>query len=480
VANEVQDRGAGNKVVGTTNGYRGNNVKSLAFVSVRAAHEAVWCRIIGFVGDRSGSVAVFTALALPALIGATGLGMEVSYWYLTQRSMQNAADSAAIAAATNGTANYSAEAKAAAAKNGFVHGANNITVTASNTAPCPSGGANCYSATVTGYVPLFLSQVIGYRGTTDVGGVPQTMLSATAVARLDLLPREYCVLALGTNGIAFGSNGAPEANLNGCSIMSNAGARCNGNNLGADYGDAAGINDGCGVVQRSNVPPIADPYAALASNVPSHTCSGSPPYPQIPGRNGAPLPSTNRWSGTVTVATQYVHVCGDLQLTGDVTLQTPSDGTVIVIWNGRLDTGSYTLRTDVGSALTLVFRGTHDSGYIHAPTGDGTLDFSAPTTGPWKGIAIYQDPNLTTGVDISNAGNSPTWKISGMVYLPHSSVTMSGAINKSSNGESCFGLVVDNLLINGTGAILANGSCDDAGLELPTGTAPTGRGALVL
>ena len=42
-----------------------------------------------------------------------------------------------------------------------------------------------------------------------------------------------------------------------------------------------------------------------------------------------------------------------------------------------------------------------------------------------------------------------------MVYLPHASVTLSGTINKSSNGESCFGLVVDNLLINGTGAILA-------------------------
>ena len=70
-------------------------------------------------------------------------------------------------------------------------------------------------------------------------------------------------------------------------------------------------------------------------------------------------------------------------------------------------------------------------------------------------MAIYQDPNLTTGVDIDEAGNTPTWKISGMVYLPQSSVTLSGAINKSSNGKSCFGLVVKDLLINGTGAILA-------------------------
>ncbi|MGO4571818.1 TadE/TadG family type IV pilus assembly protein [Microvirga sp. 2TAF3] len=455
-------------------------MKSLSFVRLKTAYAAVRLSIRAFAGDRSGGIAVTTALAMPVLIGVTGLGMEVSYWYLTQRSMQNAADSAAIAAATNGTANYKAEARAAAAKYGFVDGQNTITVTATNTAPCPSGGANCYSATVTGYVPLFLSQVIGYTGSGVIGGKPQTMLSATSVARLNLLPREYCILALGTNGIAFGSNGAPMANLTGCSLMSNAGARCNGNNLGADYGDAAGTNNGCGVVQRSNVPPLADPYAGLRTNIESHVCSGTPPYPQIPGKSGTPLPPTNRWSGTLSPTTQYVHICGDLQLTGDVTLHTPSGGVVLVIWNGRLDTGSYTLRTDSGSALTIVFTGTNAAGYIHAPTGKGTLDFSAPTTGPWKGIAIYQDPNLTSGVDISEAGNSPTWKLSGMVYLPHASVTMSGAINKSTNGASCFGLVVDNLTINGTGAILAHSACAEAGLDLPTGTAPTGRGALVL
>ena len=172
-------------------------MKSLELVRECAVWKALRTAVRSFARDRSGSVAVMAALAMPVLIGVTGLGVEVSYWYLTQRSMQNAADSAAIAAATNGTANYSAEAQAAAAKYGYVHGANNISVTASNTAPCPSGGANCYSATITGYVPLFLSQVVGYRGTATVGGSQQTMLSARAVARLDLMPREYCILALG-------------------------------------------------------------------------------------------------------------------------------------------------------------------------------------------------------------------------------------------------------------------------------------------
>ena len=135
------------------------------------------------------------------------------------------------------------------------------------------------------------------------------MLSARAVARLDLMPREYCILALGDTGIAFGTNGAPKADLTGCSIMSNAGATCNGHNLGADYGDAALENNGCGVVRREYVPKLADPYAHLASNIPANPCGGV--YPQKPENKGTPLPSTNQWNGTKTVTTPYVHVCGD-------------------------------------------------------------------------------------------------------------------------------------------------------------------------
>jgi hypothetical protein len=160
-------------------------------------------------------------------------------------------------------------------------------------------------------------------------------------------------------------------------------------------------------------------------------------------------------------------VCGDLQLQGDVTLTTAAPGSLLVIVNGQLDTNGKMLKTVAGSALTIVFTGTAGS-YTHAPTGGGTLDFNAPTSGAWSGVAIYQDPALTTGVDISAAGSSPTWNISGLVYLPHSSVLFSGAVNKSSNGASCFALVVDNITINGTGEILKTGACAAAGLNLPT------------
>jgi Flp pilus assembly protein TadG len=407
--------------------------------------------------EESGAIAILTALALVLLVGLVGLALDVSMWYRTNRAMQNAADAAVIAASINGTSSFDSEANAVARKFGFVHGANGITVTALNNQPCPSGGAtDCYQVTVAQATPpTFFSPVVGsfspsLAGTAMAGG-SQT--------------HSYCLLALAGSGTDPGilTNGAPFADLSNCSIMSNTGATCHGHNLNATYGDAHKTNNGCGITQTSNVPVVTDPYSSLATNIPANTCSS---YPQEPTHHGTALPPSNQWSGSKTLSATTI-MCGDLQLTGDVTLTTASPGSVLVIENGQLDTNGHTFKTATGSALTIIFSGTAGS-YTHAPTGGGTLDFPAPTTGTWQGVAIYQDPALTTGVDISAAGNSPTWDITGLVYLPHSSVTFSGAVNKSSNGASCFALVVDNITINGTGSILAHGSCAAAGLTLPT------------
>jgi hypothetical protein len=245
--------------------------------------------------------------------------------------------------------------------------------------------------------------------------------------------------------------------------MSNTGMTCHGHNTGATNGDAHNTNNGCGITQNSNVPILPDPYKSFASNIPADTCGGS--YPQESGG------LQTKWSGAKTLPATTI-VCGDLQLTALTTLTTASPGSVLVIENGQLDTHGNTLQTAAGSALTIIFSGSSGS-YTHAPTGGGTLNFNAPTSGIWSGVAIYQDPALTTGVDISAAGSTPTWDISGLVYLPHASVLFSGAVNNSANGASCFGLVVDNITINGTGEILKTGGCAAAGLNLPSNTVGT-------
>jgi hypothetical protein len=308
------------------------------------------------------------------------------------------------------------------------------------------------------------------------------------------MQQPICLLALSTSGTALRTNGAPNSNFTGCSVMSNSAASCNGSNLNAYSGLAAQNNSGCGNQQHSDVPIVADPYGNMARNIPNNPCSS---YPQEPTHHGAPLPSSNllngslNLTGTLTGAGSGISYtgqtfCGDVQLTGNVVINTPSTGATLVIENGQLDLNGFTLSTADGSAVTLVFSGTNGS-YTHAPTDNstgqgGVLDIQAPAAGPFPGMAIYQDPSVTTGVDLTYKGNNPTWDITGGVYLPNSAVQISGDVSQSSHGADCFVMTAKTILINGTSNIYqqspGGAGCKDAGLTMPSATIP-GRGTLV-
>ncbi|MEN3977038.1 pilus assembly protein TadG-related protein [Emcibacter sp. SYSU 3D8] len=414
--------------------------------------------------DRRANIAIIVGLSLPVLLATFGLAFEIGQWYMNKWRMQNAADSAVIAAVNN-SSNYVTEARAVTAQYGYIHGADNVTVAVTNTATCPTGSNDCYQVTIDKPTDLYLSPMVGFQGSTVVNGKKMQNLSSAAMARQAATPREYCILALAGSGVSNGirTNGAPQATMPGCDIMSNTNATCNGHNLNVDIGDAAGTNSGCGAEQNSNMPVVADPYSGLAANIPANTCTA------------AQVTAGVTWSSNQTLSGN-VAICGDLKLLANVTVSAPTNA-VLIIYNGALNLNGFTLQATSGSGMTLVFAGDNGS-YTHAPIGNGMLDFAAPTTGAWKGMAIYQAPNLTSGVDISEAGNTPAWKITGMAYLPNAAVTLKGIVNKASYGASCFGLVVDSLLFAGTSAILAHGECSLAGLDLPYNTVLS-RAALV-
>jgi len=432
--------------------------------------------------DERGTVSVMMGFLIIPLMGFLALGFEVSNWYLISRGMQNAADAATIAAAVNNGANYAAEAKAVAAAYGFVNGANNVSVTVTNTAPCPGGGNTCYGVTISGLTPLLLSQIVGFHGDANQNGTLEKRLSAAAVAKPSTVPADLCLLALASSGAAQGirANGAPTANMKGCDSMSNTAAQCNGHNLGLDISFAVGANTTCGAQQLHNEA-ITDPYASLASNIPplsSSGCNGNFPQETHQG-NHSSIAASNELTGTLTLTAGNHFLCGDQLLTGNVTVNAPA-GAVLIIENGQLDLNGNTFQTSSGSALTLVFSGTNGA-YTHAPTDNtngpgGVLDIAAPSSGTWSGVAIYEDPSLTSGVDVSAAGNSPTWDITGLIYMPHATLTLKGAIDKSNSGKQCVVMVADNFQISGTGGILKSdiGQCQQAGLKMPTATIPGG------
>ena len=426
-----------------------------------------------FAACTRGGIGLMTAILAPILIGIAGLGVELGYWQAVKNSMQGAADGAAISAGIayrNGESDWANQGCAVAAQNGWsgTCNTNNACTPGTTAQVCVNmPPVNGQYTNTTNSLEVVVSRSQSSAFAWAVGYGSNTGIEAHAV--MSGLPVKLCLLTLATTGTGIQCNGCPSVNLNGCNVQSDSSATCNGHNLNAGIGAAVGTDSGCGNTQISGAAPVADPYSGYASNIPANTCSS---YPQEPTKhNPTPLPSSNQWTGTETVSSSGTIICGDLQLIGNTTVSTPAAGGILVIENGQLDLNGFTLNVASGSSLTVIFSGTNGGGYIHAPTdnstgGTGVLNINAPTSGNWSGVAIYQDPSLTAGVNIASAGNAPTWEISGLVYVPHSNVAFSGAVSKSSNGASCFVLVANTVQLNGTGDIFQNDTqCATAGLN---------------
>ena len=416
-----------------------------------------------FLRNDRGNVAVIVALLIIPVSGLLSLAGEVSGWYAIQRAEQNAADSAAVAAASNAAAastvtTYVNEARSVAGYMNFVNGQNNTTVTAASVFCGGVGLAECYKVTITKSVPIYLAALVGYHGST--GNNTQTIV-ASAVAGEKITQNKYCLLALDSTANDYGidARGAPAANLQLCPIMSNSNANCSGHNLNAGLSTTVGNSNDCGTTQKTGAVPANDPYNPAPGPIPSSAgCSA--------GLNLAGG-SNVTWGATMAV-------CGNVNITGSgtVNVTTPSDGTVLLIKNGTLNIGSNaTLKTLANSGLTIIFQ---DDAFSQQPypTGGGTLDIAAPTsnTQPWHGVALYADPSKPGG-SFTYTGNSPTWDITGLVYFPKDTVTMKGAVNKSTNGYSCIAMIVWQLVLKGTADIFyvnPETQCNQANVAPPS------------
>lgn len=463
----------------------------------RRGNSRAWHLLRRYIRDRRGNMAAMFALAIIPLTGVLGVATETSSWYLVQRAAQNAADSAAIAAATNANTalagslpSYQVEANNVATNFGFTNGVSNTTVTVTNTDnTVPASCANaCYRVNITRDLPLYLTRIVGYNGTTTVNGARGIRVSAYAVVLPPGSATGYCMVGLGTSGDAITLSGGNGTDLTGCNMASNAGLKCNGTNAdhGVVYGDAA-TSSNCGTTPRvgAQYKPDLTGYnfttnaSLLGSGAYANTCGAASNYHYITQGNFGTQPNNNI-SGTVDWSGQSVHVvCGDLKVTGNTTITTASpDGTVLIIENGQLNLPNTTDKLNA-SNLTIIFSGTAGDTHNKFPTGSGVLNYSAPTTGTWKGIALYQDPALvnnnpskcngSSDLNWCSAGNSPGIYITGLLYMPNAEIDITGSIDHQVGGFACFSTIALTIVMSGTNDIFANptGQCNRAGLSLP-------------
>jgi Flp pilus assembly protein TadG len=415
-------------------------------------------RFLGrFVRNTDGSTLHIFALSLGPMMALMGAAVEYSRASDDRAGLQRALDAAVLTGAKDGSAQWVTVATQAF-RSAFQ--------STNSPAPTPqfSFSGNRYAGTVAASTNTALVTPLG------VKSIPISAASAALVNPGDT--DTSCVLTLG-QGQALGAdsmtfNGAPNVTLTGCTIRSNTSMRCNGHNTGAVASVSAGTTSGCSnPVSGANA--VGDIYRPLASNI-SRKCASTLGATWSPG-----LPPSSARMVTVLEAdrTEY-HICGDLTLTGtgSLTGANPGSDMIIVIENGSLTLDD---KAEISATRTaIVLTGDNSvASAINFPNGNGkraTLTLSPPTsrTDPWAGIAIYQNPVLTNGVD-EDWGPGAALVVDGVIYLPKADLTLRGNMASSSSG--CPKLVTNTLTLNG-GVSLSHSGQNCSALLVPQWASP--------
>ena len=363
--------------------------------------------------DRMGGILVYAAIAAPVLIGAAGLSVDVGLWYANKRLIQSAVDSAALAGAlelrrsVGDITSITNVVNADALINGYSAAAGDIIAVDASNSPR-------VAVTITRTVPSLLSQVV-FTQTTNV--------QARAVARADV--NDSCIWSLNpTAAQAINVVGSADVEL-GCGMIANTsdpdGIHKEGSGClaASEYKVAGGydesMNSGCALspIPETSIPPADDPLASLPS--PSYAFCGG---------GGPPL----NLSGTADyVVSAGVH-CTNINVT---TTGTVTFGPGIHIFDRAALSINGSSDID-GSELTLYWS---ESGGVNDGidiAGGATVTLSAPTSGVYAGILIYQDRNTAPGVTLKLTGGS-TMDLDGIIYAPTTDVEFAGGTSVDSS-----------------------------------------------
>jgi hypothetical protein len=379
----------------------------------------------------SGQALVFVALSLVVLTAVVGLAIDMGYLRYTKRRLQTAADSAAIAGASElNNGNYRTAALNDSKSNGFENGVNGVTVTPYNppvNAPfVAKPNASTYvEVQVQQNAPTFFMRIFGVNHAT---------ISATAVAQL--APSRGCIYALGLlNGITVQGN----VNAPDCGVLDNAILSVGGGCITASsIGVVLRLLGGC-----TNPPPVVgiDP-------------AGDPlGYLTPPAVGGCTFTNmvVNSAARTVLGPATY---CGGIRVAnanrGDIVF---NPGLYILNGGGLVVPAGNPTNLS-GNGVTFYITG----GGSAQINGSGNVTLTAPTTAPAPGIPagvlFYQDPS-----DTQNASIDGNIGFTGALYFPGATLTLGGTVN------SGYAIIVGNVIhFKGTVGIGSDFS------SLPTGS----------
>lgn len=397
-----------------------------------AARRALGARALRRFGkDTFGGVMIYVGLAMPVLLGVSGLAVDGSIWLANKRSMQATADAAAYSAALemtriNDDSLAKSRAIADAAENQYNAAAGDIIQI--NSPPlygAYSGNNGAFEAIVSRPSPSFLSRLIHGE---------QVTVSARAVAIVANPGGTPCVLALDSfmqDAIKI-NNGT--MNTGGCRVQANSTDPWALHNYSGGIMEADKINLVGGYLDQgsmSSTPttgmlPVPDPFAGI-------------PTPSVGGCDYTDLSFSNGYhylpEGTY---------CGGISISGKAEVEF-GPGTHVITGGSLKTTGNQA--TVTGDDVTIYTDGdsTIEIG------GNGVVDLKAPTSGNYAGMLFFGDPDAPPSTSHMVTGTA-NMLYEGFMYFR----TAELKINGNGNGEASnyMGAVARTIRFGGNGEMM--------------------------
>ncbi|MDC0887311.1 pilus assembly protein TadG-related protein [Altererythrobacter sp.] len=375
-------------------------------------------RLAGLWADRSANALAIMGLSMVPLVGAVGVGVDVTQWILWKRELHTAADLGALAGA-RALADSQPVVQAVNSSLGF-NDIRTFTTEAIENAPTSGPFAGDTDKV---RVVLSTSKPLPFSGMFMAS--PATIRVEATAENGRTVPN--CVITLDTAGTGVEIVGSASITMD-CGLASNS-------NLSATSSDPiiAGALSAVGAISQGGnidsdtainegVAPIADPFAGKLPT-PDAQSSCAP--------NSWPLVKSD-W--TINPAL-HGNCFEGLQINKGVTV-TLMPGTYLIGEKGISVAGGATLK---GAGVTLIFTSTaspFNSGKVGSfnAAGSSTIQLSAPTSGTYEGVLMYQDPR--TPDDNKNwlkiTGNSSS-NFEGAIYAPSVGVKFTGNSGMNTN-----------------------------------------------
>ncbi|MEO7655142.1 MAG: Tad domain-containing protein [Sphingomicrobium sp.] len=404
--------------------------------------------------DKRGNALVIATAFMPVLVGSAGLANDTIQWALWKRGLQRAADSAAIAGVYDRVNNDGSTAKAGAAvahdltlnqKTGLtlVGGYPKVTY--------PGDDAN---GTDQVRVVLALKKRLPFSG-LFMADAPQIIASATAAAVSSAM--EVCMIGLEKRASKSGIIIAGSAGVSSdCSLFSNSESTNQSIDKNGNPFVGAPSMGAVGAIQKSDSwdvdsyhpysPPIDDPFANVNPSPSDMKCAGKN---QVTGNNAkwvsSALSENTDLNGEVDVNGNKANCYSSLSVGSGKTLVLPP-GTYYINGGNAFIQGNLSC-----TACTIVL--TNSSGSDTATIGSfkvnstAQINMSAPTTGTYAGLAIFQDRRAKDSASANNLinGNSSS-VINGTVYFPNQELIYNGTGNTAA---VCTMFVAKRLIFSG-------------------------------